>query len=58
MSALIGEHNAVSTTLREMENNRFECARFYGKRLIKITDSNRYGQKAARAAALAVGGRR
>jgi len=40
---LIGEHNAVTTSLKEMETNKFETANFYGKRLVKITDSNKYG---------------
>lgn len=42
-TALVGKLNAASTTLKEMENNRFESARFYGKRLVTITDSDRYG---------------
>ncbi len=42
-TALVGEHNAVSTTLKEMEANRFEPARFYNARLVKITDSDKYG---------------
>jgi putative DNA primase/helicase len=42
-TVLVGEHNAVSTTLKEMETNRFEPARFYGARLVKITDSDKYG---------------
>lgn len=42
-TALVGEHNAVSTTLKEMETNRFEPARYLGARLVKITDSDKYG---------------
>ena len=42
-TALVGRHNAVSTTLKEMENNRFETARYYGARLVQITDSDKYG---------------
>lgn len=42
-TVLVGELNAVSTTLKEMETNRFEPARYYGARLVKITDSDKYG---------------
>lgn len=42
-TALVGQHNAISTTLKEMENNRFETARYYGARLVQITDSDKYG---------------
>ncbi len=42
-TALVGRHNAVSTTLKEMENSRFETARYYGARLVQITDSDKYG---------------
>ncbi|MCX7092674.1 MAG: phage/plasmid primase, P4 family [Methylobacter sp.] len=41
--ALAGEHNATSTTLPAMENNQFETANFYQKRLVMITDSDKYG---------------
>jgi putative DNA primase/helicase len=40
---LIGKHNAVSTTLNLMESNRFETSRFFEKRLVMITDSDKYG---------------
>ena len=42
-TALVGTHNTASTTLKEMETNRFETANFYGKRFIMITDSDKYG---------------
>jgi putative DNA primase/helicase len=42
-TALIGQHNAATTNLKELENNRFELANFYGKRLVMITDSDKYG---------------
>lgn len=42
-TALVGNHNAASTSLKEMETNRFEPARFYEKRLVMITDSDKYG---------------
>jgi len=42
-AALIGEDNAVSTDLKELEQNRFESASLYGKRLALITDSDKYG---------------
>ncbi|MDO9139051.1 MAG: phage/plasmid primase, P4 family [Methylobacter sp.] len=41
--ALVGRHNAASTTLPAMENNQFETANFYQKRLVMITDSDKYG---------------
>jgi putative DNA primase/helicase len=40
---LVGETNQVSTNLQNLENNRFEGALLYGKRLVLITDSERYG---------------
>lgn len=44
-TALVGEENTVSTDLNQLENNRFETANLYGKRLIIITDSDNYGQE-------------
>ncbi len=40
---LVGKHNAVSTSLQVMERNQFETARFFEKRLVMITDSDKYG---------------
>lgn len=42
-TALIGERNTVSTDLKELEQNRFESATLYGKRLAIIADSDKYG---------------
>lgn len=42
-SALVGDCNAVSTTLKRMEGGQFETARYLDKRLIVITDSDKYG---------------
>ena len=42
-AALVGAKNTASTSLKEMETNRFETARFYEKRLVLITDSDKYG---------------
>ncbi|SEH04318.1 phage/plasmid primase, P4 family [Candidatus Venteria ishoeyi] len=39
---LVGEANAYSTELKHLENNRFETANIYGKRLVVITDSQNY----------------
>jgi len=39
---IIGEQNCHSTELKHLENNRFETANLYGKRLITITDSQNY----------------
>lgn len=42
-SALVGQQNLTSTDLRTLEQNRFESATIYGKRLVLITDSDKYG---------------
>ena len=39
---LLGKGNYEVTSLREMEQNRFESAKFYGKKAIFITDSDKY----------------
>lgn len=41
--ALVGDANTVVTDLRSLEQNRFETAALYGKRLAAITDTSRYG---------------
>jgi putative DNA primase/helicase len=41
--ALVGTENAVTTDLRQLEQNRFEPACLHGKRLAAITDSDKYG---------------
>lgn len=40
--ALIGEQNTATTTLKTMEYDKFETANFYRKRLVVITDSDKY----------------
>lgn len=40
---LVGKHNATITDLRNLEQNRFETASLYGKRLVCITDTSKYG---------------
>jgi len=42
LTAVIGESNRHSTTLDRLENNRFETANLYQKRLTLITDSTRF----------------
>jgi len=42
-TALVGDNNAIVTDLRSLEQNRFETAALYGKRLASITDTSRYG---------------
>ncbi|BBD63650.1 hypothetical protein NIES2109_65250 (plasmid) [Nostoc sp. HK-01] len=42
-TALVGIDNTAVTTLKQLEANRFETASLYGKRLVLITDSERYG---------------
>ena len=41
--ALVGAENTLVTTLEQLEKNRFETAGIFGKRLLLITDSERYG---------------
>jgi putative DNA primase/helicase len=41
--ALVGAENTAVTTLEQLEKNRFETAGIFGKRLLLITDSERYG---------------
>ncbi|WP_009630211.1 phage/plasmid primase, P4 family [Synechocystis sp. PCC 7509] len=41
--ALVGAENTAVTTLGQLEKNRFETAGIFGKRLLLITDSERYG---------------
>ena len=41
--ALLGERNSVTTDLKQLEQNKFEVAGLYGKRLALINDSSRYG---------------
>ncbi|MFK5894596.1 MAG: phage/plasmid primase, P4 family [Pseudomonadota bacterium] len=41
--ALVGKENHVTTDLKNLENNRFESAIFYEKKLALINDSSRYG---------------
>lgn len=43
LTALIGESNAASTSLDQLEKNRFEAAMLYNKRLAIISDSDKYG---------------
>lgn len=40
--ALLGDANCITTDLRNLEQNRFESALLYGKRLAAITDAGRY----------------
>ena len=46
-TALVGKENVTVTTLKQLEGNRFESASLYGKRLVLITDSERYGGEVA-----------
>jgi len=43
LTAILGASNIEATDLKNLEQNRFETARFYGKRLAIITDSDKYG---------------
>ena len=42
-TALIGDKNVVSTTLNNLETNRFDTARLYGAKLVVITDADKFG---------------
>ncbi|HPB76839.1 MAG TPA: DUF5906 domain-containing protein, partial [Chromatiaceae bacterium] len=41
--ALVGEKNAAISALRDLEENRFETAKLYGKRLCMINEAGRHG---------------
>ena len=45
--ALVGHENEASTTLSLLESSRFESAKLAGKRLVIITDAERYGGEVA-----------
>jgi putative DNA primase/helicase len=42
-SALVGLRNMAISTLRDLEENRFEPAKLYGKRLARINEAGRHG---------------
>ncbi len=42
VQGLLGKENYAVTTLKQLEQNRFETAMFYGKKAVFITDSERY----------------
>jgi putative DNA primase/helicase len=41
--ALIGQHNVATTTLHELETNRFESGIFYGRKLAMVNEAGRHG---------------
>lgn len=41
--ALVGDDNIVTTTMEQLNKNRFETATLYGKRLVIISDADKYG---------------
>lgn len=43
MKHLVGEASTATTNLKQLEQNRFETAMLYNKRLALITDSDKYG---------------
>lgn len=43
LTQLVGKENTVDTQLDQLEQNRFETARLYNRRLALITESGRYG---------------
>ncbi len=42
LTALVGQKNSHSTTLKTLENSRFETASLYKKKLVQITDAETY----------------
>lgn len=42
-SALIGILNVAISTLRDLEENRFETAKIYGKRFVMVNEAGRHG---------------
>jgi len=44
LQQFIGHNNVTVTDLQQLEKNRFECASFYGKRLVLINDSAAYSE--------------
>jgi putative DNA primase/helicase len=53
--AFIGEKNHAATDLKNLETNNFEAAALYGKRLVLISDSSRYGGEVSTLKALTGG---
>lgn len=39
---VVGKDNTAITSLKNLENNKFETASFYGKKLVLITDADKY----------------
>jgi hypothetical protein len=54
--ALIGLENIFVTELKQLEQNRFEASNIIGKRLVVISDSERYGGEVTTLKALTGGG--
>lgn len=44
-AALVGLRNTAISTIRDLEENRFETAKLYGKRLCMINEAGRYNGK-------------
>ncbi|WP_419174425.1 DNA primase family protein [Desulfosediminicola sp.] len=40
---LVGDENATTTSLKQLETNRFETSSIYGKRLVAIEEAGKYG---------------
>ena len=43
LQAILGPLNCITTDLKNLEQNRFETARLYGKRLAIVSDTDKYG---------------
>lgn len=42
-TAMVGSGNVAISTLRDLENNRFETAKLFGKRLAMVNEAGRHG---------------
>lgn len=43
LEKLVGKHNIVTTDIRKLEEDKFETASLYGKRLVVISEAGKYG---------------
>jgi len=43
LSMIVGDENVTTTSLRQLEQNRFEAANIFGKRLVCVEEADRFG---------------
>ena len=41
--AIMGPDNCTTTSLKQLETNRFETANIFGKRLVTLVEADKYG---------------